>query len=134
MILIYIYIYIYIYFLSELDQALVGISLTYILLFNGTLQLFIQRTDQLDNIMTSIQPAFQYVDLTPELDEGTDKDLRESWPEYGLLTLESASFSHHASLPFVLRKIFVAVRPYEKVMLRCSKLDINFLSLFNFFL
>ena len=66
--------------------------------------------------MSSIQHAFQYVDLAPELDEGTDRDLRESWPEYGLLTFESASFSHHASLPFVLRKIFLAVRPYEKVI------------------
>lgn len=89
--------------------------MTYTLLLNGTLQWFIQRNAQIDDVMTSLQRAFQYVDLAPELDEGRDEELRESWPEYGLLTFESASFSHHASLPFVLRKIFLAVRPYEKV-------------------
>ena len=100
----------------ELDQGLVGVSLTYVLLLNGMLQWCIQQNVQVDNLMTSVERVFQYADLPPELDEGTDKDLRESWPEYGLLTFESASFSYHASLPFVLRKIFLAVRPYEKVI------------------
>ncbi|XP_066910570.1 ATP-binding cassette sub-family C member 4-like [Clytia hemisphaerica] len=99
----------------ELDEGLVGVSLTYVLLLSGMFQWCVQQSAQVDNLMTSVQRAFQYADLHPERDEGTDKDLRDTWPEYGLLTFESASFSYHKSLPYVLKKIFTAVRPYEKL-------------------
>ena len=100
-----------------MDEGLVAVSLTYVLLLGGMFQWCIHQSAQVDNLMTSVERVFQYADLHPELDEGEDNGLRNTWPEYGLVTFESASFSYHASLPFVLRKIFLAVRPYEKVCL-----------------
>ena len=43
---------------------------------------------QVDDLMTSVQRAFQYADLHPKTYEGTYKDLRNTWLEYGLLTFE----------------------------------------------
>jgi len=98
-----------------LDERLVGVSLTYILLLNGVFQYSLLQSTQVENLVTSLQRAFQYVDLDPEPSSGTDKDLRQSWPEYGLITCEGASFSYHSSLPYALRKLFLCIKPYEKV-------------------
>ena len=103
----------------ELDEGLVGVSLTYILLLNAGLfqyPLQQQQSTQFANLLTSVQRAFQYADLDPEPDSGTDEDLRDSWPEYGLITCEGASFSHHSTLPYALRKLFLCIKPYEKVI------------------
>ena len=65
--------------------------------------------------MTSAELVFEYAQIEPESDDGDNEGLRTTWPEYGLITAEGASFSYHTSLPYVLKKLYFCVRPKEKV-------------------
>lgn len=63
----------------------------------------------------SVEYCHEFTELEAEIDDGENDELRESWPEYGLLTAEGASFAYHTTLPYVLKKLFFCVRPNEKV-------------------
>ena len=65
--------------------------------------------------MTSAERCFEYSELEPEIDDGKSKKLRDTWPEYGLITAEGASFAYHSSLPCVLRELNFCIRSREKV-------------------
>lgn len=65
--------------------------------------------------MEAAERCFEYARLEPEVDDGESKELRDTWPEYGLITAEGASFAYHTTLPYVLKKLFFCIRPSEKV-------------------
>ena len=71
--------------------------------------------------MTSVERVFEYADLDSEPDNGGSKDLSDTWPEYGMITAEGASFSYHSSLPYVLTKLDFCIQPMEKVSFIKSK-------------
>ena len=65
--------------------------------------------------MTSVERVFEYADLDSEPDNGDNKHLPDTWPEYGIITAEGASFSYHSTLPYVLKKLHFCIQPMEKV-------------------
>ncbi|XP_057311415.1 ATP-binding cassette sub-family C member 4-like isoform X1 [Hydractinia symbiolongicarpus] len=99
----------------DIDAGLAAVSLSYILMLCGMFQWSVRQSAEVDNLMTSVERVFEYTKLEPEPDNGTSKDLRKTWPEYGLITGEGASFAYHSSLPYVLKKLYFCIRPMEKV-------------------
>ncbi|XP_057310595.1 ATP-binding cassette sub-family C member 4-like [Hydractinia symbiolongicarpus] len=99
----------------DIDTGLVAVSLSYILLLCGVFQWTVRQSAEVDNMMTSVERVFEYTKLEPEPDNGTNKGLRETWPEKGSITSEGASFSYHTSLPCVLKKMDFCIRPMEKI-------------------
>ncbi|XP_057310387.1 ATP-binding cassette sub-family C member 4-like [Hydractinia symbiolongicarpus] len=99
----------------DIDAGLAAVSLSYILMLCGMFQWCVRQSAEVDNLMTSVERVFEYTKLEPEPDNGASKDLRETWPEYGLISGEGASFAYHSSLPYVLKNLYFCIQPMEKV-------------------
>ena len=66
--------------------------------------------------MTSTERIIEYCNLDPEQQPQSDTTaLTRTWPKYGIITAEGASFAHHKSLPYVLKTMFFCIRASEKV-------------------
>ena len=39
----------------------------------------------------------------------------ESWPQYGIITFEGLYYTHHHTLPYVLKRLNFCIRAQEKV-------------------
>jgi len=100
---------------ADVNTSLIGVSLTYALQLCGLFQWCIRQSAEVDNMMTSVERVFEYSEIESEPDNGDNKDLRKTWPEYGLITAEACSFSYHESLPYVLKKLSFCIKPREKV-------------------
>ena len=67
--------------------------------------------------MTSVERVMEYTKLEQE-SQRKDKSVAvpDSWPKYGIITSEGLYYSHHHTLPYVLKKLNFCIRAEEKVI------------------
>ena len=67
--------------------------------------------------MTSVERVMEYTNLEQETPPN-DKTVAvpENWPKYGIITAEGLYYTHHPTLPYVLRKMNFCIRAEEKVL------------------
>ena len=67
--------------------------------------------------MTSVERVMEYTKLEQE-SQRKDKSVAvpDNWPKYGIITSEGLYYSHHRTLPYVLKKLNFCIRAEEKVI------------------
>ena len=65
--------------------------------------------------MVAVERVNEYAKISPENDDGDDKNLPENWPEHGKISAIKASYQYHKSLPDVLNNISFEIKSNEKV-------------------
>ena len=65
--------------------------------------------------MVAVERVNEYAKVSPENDNGDDKNLPENWPERGKISAIKASYQYHKSLPDVLSRIYFEIKSNEKV-------------------
>ncbi|CAH3112435.1 unnamed protein product [Porites lobata] len=100
----------------RMSAGLVGLSLTYAKVLTGSFQWCIRQSAEVENLMTSVERVMEYTKLEQE-SQRKDKSVAvpDSWPKYGIITSEGLYYSHHHTLPYVLKKLNFCIRAKEKV-------------------
>ena len=65
--------------------------------------------------MVAVERVNEYAKLSPEDDQGRNKNLPQDWPQNGEISAENVSFRYHNTLPRVLDKIHFKINSNEKV-------------------
>jgi len=67
--------------------------------------------------MTSVERVIEYSNLEQETQpHAKTVAVPESWPQYGIITFEGLYYTHHHTLPYVLRRLNFCIRAQEKVV------------------
>ena len=67
--------------------------------------------------MTSVERVMEYSNLEQETQSHAKTvSLPESWPQYGIITFEGLYYTHHRTLPYVLKRLNFCIRAREKVI------------------
>ena len=74
--------------------------------------------------MTSVERVVEYTHLEPEAEPSKPIEIPPNWPQNGVITAVKLYYSHHKSLPFVLKNLNFEIRAEEKVSLYCLY-DVN---------
>jgi len=67
--------------------------------------------------MVAVERVREYSQIQPEENVGNDRNLLKNWPEKGEIVITKASFRYHPTLPSVLNRISIHIKPSEKVFL-----------------
>ncbi|KAL9972704.1 hypothetical protein ACROYT_G019064 [Oculina patagonica] len=99
-----------------LSAGVVGLTLTYAKMLTGAFQWCVRQSAEVESLMTSVERVMEYSKLEQET-QPDDKTVAvpESWPQYGIITFEGLYYTHHHSLPYVLRRLNFCIRAQEKV-------------------
>lgn len=66
--------------------------------------------------MTSVERVIEYSNLEQETQPHAKTiAVPESWPQYGIITFEGLYYTHHHTLPYVLKRLNFCIRAQEKV-------------------
>jgi len=100
---------------TDIDEGLVGVSLTYVLSLGSIFQWFIRQSAEVENLMTSVQRVYEYADLENEPDDGQTKELNNNWPSTGCISADHVTYSYHGSLPPVVDGLSFHIENYDKI-------------------
>ena len=92
----------------DIDPAILGLSLSMLILLSNVFQYCIRQTAEVVNHMVSVERVLEYGKLEPEAAlhcDADDKLLEKGWPTAGKIEYDGVSVRYRASLPLALRKI-----------------------------
>ncbi|XP_048588673.1 ATP-binding cassette sub-family C member 4 [Nematostella vectensis] len=98
-----------------ISASVVGLCLTYATQLTGMFQWCIRQSAEVENNIKSVKRVMEYSQVEPEPESSEPLELPPTWPKYGILTAERLSYSHHKTLPRVLRNMNFCIKGGEKV-------------------
>ncbi|EDO38354.1 predicted protein, partial [Nematostella vectensis] len=101
--------------LLTVEAGVVGLCLTYAKQLTGMFQWCIRQSAEVENNIKSVKRVMEYSQVEPEPESSEPLELPPTWPKYGILTAERLSYSHHKTLPRVLRNMNFCIKGGEKV-------------------
>ncbi|RZB38697.1 ABC tran domain containing protein, partial [Asbolus verrucosus] len=99
---------------NEIHVVIIGLAIVQSTALIGTMQFGIKTWSDLDTQMTSVERILEYVQLTPEANDGTDTP-PESWPNEGNITFHSVTMYYSPEGPSVLQEISFRISAGEKI-------------------
>ncbi|KXJ21567.1 Multidrug resistance-associated protein 4 [Exaiptasia diaphana] len=102
-------------FLHSISASVVGLCLIYAKMLTGMFQWCTRQSAEVENLMTSVERVVEYSHLEPESEPSKPALIPEDWPQHGTITAEKVFYSHHKSLPYVLKNLNFDIKPQEKV-------------------
>lgn len=91
-----------------------GLVITQLMGFFGTLQWGMRQWSELENQMTSVERVVEYTKLESE-PEREEKPLPIDWPQFGQITFDDVKLRYNESHPYVLKGLSFVVRPKDKI-------------------
>ncbi|XP_028519482.1 multidrug resistance-associated protein 4 [Exaiptasia diaphana] len=100
---------------TAISASVVGLCLIYAKMLTGMFQWCTRQSAEVENLMTSVERVVEYSHLEPESEPSKPALIPEDWPQHGTITAEKVFYSHHKSLPYVLKNLNFDIKPQEKV-------------------
>lgn len=91
-----------------------GLVITQLMGFIGTLQWGMRQWSEMENQMTSVERVIEYTKLESEPSRNK-KDLPIDWPQKGQIQFEDVKLRYIDSHPYVLKGLSFIVQPKEKI-------------------
>lgn len=92
----------------------VGLAITQAMSLTGMFQWGMRQWSELENHMTSVERVVEYTEIDQEI-KGDEKEPPRTWPEHGLLEIESVYLRYAKNEPYVLKNLTFKIKPKEKV-------------------
>ncbi|KAJ8965822.1 hypothetical protein NQ314_003889 [Rhamnusium bicolor] len=102
------------FLLNETFGGNIGLAITQALALTGMFQWGIRQWSELDNQMTSVERAIEYVALKPEPDN-QEKHVLTDWPRLGGIQFNDVSYRYSSDESFVLKNLNFIIKPKEKI-------------------
>ncbi|XP_031558850.1 multidrug resistance-associated protein 4-like, partial [Actinia tenebrosa] len=100
---------------TALSASVVGLCLTYAKMLTGMFQWCTRQSAEVENIMTSVERVIEYSQLEPEAEPSKPLQIPRDWPSNGVISAERLYYSHHKTLPPVLKNLNFCIKSEEKV-------------------
>jgi len=100
---------------NSVNPGLVGLAISYALSITFTLSNLINSVAESEKQMINVERVMQYVDETPQEEQGTDNAVNSCHFHEGRIRFENVYLKYREELPYALIDVSLHIKPGEKI-------------------